>query len=236
MVGHQERTKFEAGKGNTIARIKKGSTHFEIIVNMDDALKVKKGESDYLIIEGYAIFTDVKKGNRASSAELETSFGTSDVDAIGKEIVKHGEVLVDQAHRSEEQEQKIKQIVNFLATNAIDPQSGQAITPERIRGALKEAHVVMKNVPIENQIQDILASIQSIMPIKLETRKIKVTVPAIQTGKAYGVLSTYKERENWLSDGSLEVVVNVPAGILMDFYDKLNSVTHGSALTEEMQD
>lgn len=232
----QEHGKFEAGKGNTIARVKKGSSHFEILVNMDDALKVKRGESDYLIVEGDSVFTDVKKGNRASSAELETSFGTTNVDIIGKEIVKNGEILVDQAHRGEEQEQKVKQVVNFLATNAIDAQSGQAITPERIKNALRDAHVNIKNIPIENQIQDILASIQKIMPIKLETRKIKVTVPAIQTGKAYGVLSMYKERENWLSDGSLEAIINVPAGVLMDFYDKLNSVTHGSALTEEMQE
>ena len=236
MAGNQERTKFEAGKGNTIARIKKGSSHFEILVNMDDALKVKDGNSDYLIIEGDAIFTDIKKGNRASSAELDTSFGTTDIDTIGKEIVRNGDILIDQAHRNEEQEQRIKQVVNFLATNAIDPQSGQAITPERIRNALHDARINVKSTPIENQIGDILANIQRIMPIKLETRKIKITVPAIQTGKAYGVLSMYKERENWLSDGSLEAIVNVPAGVLIDFYDKLNSVTHGSALTEEIQD
>jgi hypothetical protein len=28
--------------------------------------------------------------------------------------------------------------------------------------------------------------------------------------------------------------VNVPAGAIIDFYDKLNGVTHGSALTEEI--
>jgi ribosome maturation protein SDO1 len=234
MAGNYEKSKFNAGEGNTIARIRKGSTHFEVLVNLEDAIKVKKGLSDYLIVEGDAIFTDIKRGDRASNAELQTAFGTSDVDTIGKEIVKHGDVLVDQAHRTEEQEQKVKQVVNFLATNAIDPQSGQAITPERIKNALNEAHVNIKNAPIENQIQDILVSIQKIMPIKLETRKIKVTVPAIQTGKAYGILSIYKERENWLSDGSLEAIVNVPAGILIDFYDKLNSATHGSALTEDM--
>ena len=57
----------------------------------------------------------------------------------------------------------------------------------------------------------------------------------MHTGKAYGVISQYKETENWKDTGDLEVVVSVPAGILMDFYDKLNSVTHGSALTEEMK-
>jgi len=37
-----------------------------------------------------------------------------------------------------------------------------------------------------------------------------------------------------LNDGSLEMIVNVPSGLIMDFYDRLNSVTHGSAMTEEV--
>jgi len=74
-----------------------------------------------------------------------------------------------------------------------------------------------------------------VIPIKIETKRIKITIPAIQTGKAYGLVTQYKEKENWLNDGSLEVVVNIPAGITLDFYDKLNSVTHGSALTEELK-
>ena len=56
----------------------------------------------------------------------------------------------------------------------------------------------------------------------------------MHTGKAYGVIAQYKEEEKWKDDGNLEVVVKVPSGMIMDFYDKLNSITHGSALTEEL--
>ena len=67
-------------------------------------------------------------------------------------------------------------------------------------------------------------------------KKVKIKVPAIHTGKVYGVINQYKEQENWLGDGGLEVVVNVPSGLIIDFYDKLNAVTHGSALTEEIRE
>jgi translation elongation factor EF-4 len=30
--------------------------------------------------------------------------------------------------------------------------------------------------------------------------------------------------------------VSVPAGIIIDFYDKLNSATHGAAVTEEIKE
>ena len=45
-----------------------------------------------------------------------------------------------------------------------------------------------------------------------------------------------KEEENWLNDGSLEVIIKVPSGIIMNFYDKLNSVTHGNAITEDIKE
>lgn len=222
--------------GITVAKIRKGSQHYEVLVDMDEALAIKEGNSDFLNIEGDKVFTNSKKGDIASNAELEANFGTTDPVEIGKIIIKQGDVQVDQSHREEEKEQKIKQVVDFLSRNAIDPQSGRPITPERLKSALKDAHVVIKNTPVENQAQDIVAKIASIMPIKIEVKKIKVVIPAIHTGRAYGVISQYKERENWQNDGSLEAVLNIPAGIIMDFYDRLNSATQGTAISEDIKE
>lgn len=234
MVNQQEHSKFETGKGNTVARIRKGSLIFEVLVDMENALKVQKGESDYLVAEGNFIFTDIKKGNRASNDELSLNFGTANVDEVAKIIVKRGDVLVDLAHRSAEQEQKVKQILDFLARNAIDPQSGRPITLERLKSVLEESKVNIKNVPIENQIGSIVEAMAKIIPIKIETKKIKLIVPAIHTGKVYGVISPYKEKENWLSNGNLEAIINIPAGMVFDFYDKINSLTAGSIMSEEL--
>jgi|SRR3989344_363346 len=220
---------------STLARIKKAGKHFEIMVDTDNALKVKKGLSNFVEAEGDRIFTDVKKGNAAPSADLMAAFGTTDVAQIAVMIVKGGEVQVNQEHRDAEYDKKIKQVVDFLVTNAIEPKSGHPHTPERIKLALEQAHVNVKNGPIEGQIPEIMEAISSIIPIRIETRKVRITIPAMHTGKAYGVVSQYKENENWKDNGDLEVVVSVPAGILIDFYDKLNSVTHGSALTEEIK-
>ena len=58
----------------------------------------------------------------------------------------------------------------------------------------------------------------------------------MHTGKAYGLLAEYKEKEEWLSNGDLQITLNIPVGIQMEFYDKLNSITHGSAITEEINE
>jgi len=221
---------------DTITRLKQGGKHFEIIVDLDEALKFKKGESSSIEAEGDKIFTDSKKGMIASSSDLEESFGTTDISNIVEKIVRNGEILVTQEYRYEEKEKKFKQIVDFLVNNTLDPQTGNPHTAERIKNALEQAHVNLKNMPIESQIKDIIESISKIIPIKIETKRVKITIPAIHTGKVYGTINQYKEEEKWLNDGSLEVIVNVPAGMIMDFYDKLNAVTHGSALTEEIRE
>ena len=221
----------------TIARIKKTGKHFEIVVDMEKALAFKKGQgsvSEFLEID--RVFKNSKNGEVPSEKEIKEAFNTTDINEVAEEIVKHGEILVNQEYRDEEKEKKIKQVVDYILKNAVDPRTGSPHTPERIKSALEQAHIIIKNVSVEEQIGGIIAGISSILPLKVEVKKIKIVVPAIHTGKAYGILATYKEKENWNSDGSLEVYVKIPAGIVMSFYDKLNAVTHGSALTEEIKE
>ncbi|MBW6442533.1 ribosome assembly factor SBDS [Patescibacteria group bacterium] len=222
----------------TTARIKRKGKDFEIIVDLDKSIAFKKGESsekDFLEVE--VIYSDSKKGFKASDKDLEESFGTKDPEEIAIKIIKEGEILLTQDYRDEEKEKKVKQIVDYIVTHAIDPQTGNPHTPERIKNALEQTHINIKNVPVENQIKEIVEKINKLLPIKLETKRIKIVIPAAYTGKAYGLLSTYKEKEKWLNNGDLEVIVSVPAGTqLFSFYDKLNSLTHGSVITEEVKE
>jgi ribosome maturation protein SDO1 len=220
----------------TTVRIKKAGKHFEILVDLEDAMKFKRGESSFIQAETDVIFRDAKKGDRAPSVDLEAAFGTTDPNVIIPKIVKEGEVLTTQDFRDAEHEKKIKQVVDFLSKNAVDPKTGNPHTPERIKNALEQAHINIKNVPVENQISEILEKINKLIPIKLNVKKVKIVIPAIHTGRAYGVITPYKESEDWLNDGSLEVIVKVPAGLIIDFYEKLNGVTHGSAMTEEIKE
>ncbi len=221
---------------NTIARVKKGGKNFEVIVDMENALKFKKGEAGFIEAEGDRIFTDSKKGLVASGSDLETGFGTNDVNEIAKKIVREGEVQVTQEHRGAEQEQKFKQAVDFLSKNSVDPQTGNLHTPERISNALKQSGVNLRNAPVESQIKEIVEAVSKIIPIKISVRKIKITVPAIHTGRAYGAVAQFKKSEKWKDNGDLEVIVEVPTGFLMDFYDKLNKSTQGSVITEEIKE
>ena len=81
---------------------------------------------------------------------------------------------------------------------------------------------------------ELIHKLKEIIPIKIETKRIKVTIPARYTGQVYSVINEYKENEEWLSNGDLQVILNIPSGLIIDFYEKLNSVTHGAAQSQEI--
>ena len=173
---------------------------------------------------------------KAGTAELENVFGTTDIFVIVDKIVRKGEIEVTQEFRDEAIEMRKKQIIDFLTRNAVDARTGRPFTPDMITNALKQAGVKIENSGVEKQINGVLEKLKSIIPIKIETKKIKIKIPAQFIGRVYGLVQEYKEKEDWLSDGSLEVILNIPVGVQMDFYDKLNSITHGAALTSEVKE
>lgn len=219
---------------NTTARIKKEGDHFEILVDLDEALKVRRGEGNIAAaVLTEAIFNNLKSGEQASKDMIEVAFGTSDLYEVSETIIKRGEVVLPTNFKNEVQDKKYKQVVDFLVKNAVSPE-GRPYTPDRIMTVLKEANVNVKPGAIEAQIPEILTKIQSIIPIKVEVKKVKITIPAQYSGKAYGVVTEFKTDEEWLGNGDCIVTVAVPSGLIFDFYDKLNNVTHGSCLTEEL--
>ena len=224
---------------DTIARFKSGKMTFETMVDLDNAMKMRKGDLKVSIndvIRDRNIFNDLKKGMKAGQAELMNAFGTAEFNVIVEKMVKKGVLEVTQEFRDDALENRKKQVIDFLTRNAVDARTGRPFTPDIITSALKEAGTKIENLSVDKQISKITESLKKVIPIKISTKKIKIKIPAQFTGQTYGLVQEFKEKEEWLSDGSLEVVVNIPVGIQTDFYDKLNSITHGAALTSEVKE
>lgn len=223
---------------DTVARLRVGSLIFETMVDLDNALKFKRGMPVDInnVTRDNLVWKDIKKGLKAGSDELKKSFGTDNFEEVVGKIVKKGDIEVTQEHRDAETERRRKQVVDFLIKNAVDSRTNRPFTPDMIENALDQAGAKIENRAIEGQINNILEKLRTILPIKIETKKLSIKIPAEHTGRAYGIIQEYKEKENWLNDGSLEVVLNLPVGLQSDFYDKLNSITHGSAITKELKE
>ena len=89
---------------------------------------------------------------------------------------------------------------------------------------------------LRQQVGEIVEQLSKVLPLKIEMKKVKLVVPAIHTGKAYGIVKEHMVKEDWKNNGDLEVVVEMPTALIFDFYDKVNSATHGSVMSEELKD
>ncbi len=223
---------------DTIARLRHGNKDFETMVDLDSAIKMRKGEEINIndVIRDTTIWNDLKKGMRAGDNDLKEAFGTTNYNKIVEKLVKRGEIEVTQEYRDEALESKRKQIIDFLVRNAIDSRTNNPFTPETIESSIKQAGIKIENQPVDKQIKSVIERLKNLIPIKIETKKIKIRIPAEHTGRAYGLVQEYKEKEDWLQDGSLEIILNIPVGLQSEFYDKLNNITHGSAITSEIRE
>jgi len=219
---------------NVLARLKTKGKNFEVLVDLDKALEFKKNGGDISqVLLSDEVVSDVKKGLRVPDEDLEECFGTLDLNTIAEKIIKQGEVQLPAEYKNKERGEKVKQVIDFLTKNAVDPQTDKPHTSSRIEQSLQQAGINVENKPIDQQIKKIVEKLQEILPIKIETKKLSIKIPAQHTGKAYGLINEYKEKEEWLDNGDLSILVKIPSGLQMEFYDKLNSITHGSAIVEE---
>ena len=217
------------------ARIKVKGKHYEMDVDLDEALKFKAGKGDIMAaVISPRIFTDLKKGLKAGDKDLLDAFGTTEAYEIAKKIITSGEVQKTQEFRDAERENKIKQVVNLIMKNASD-QHGRPYTEERLKRAIDEVNFSFDNRPADQQMMELVEKLKTVIPIKIEVKRIKLIIPARFTGQAYGLLKEYKESEEWLSNGDLEAVIKIPAGMQIDFYYRINAIAHGAVRSEEMK-
>jgi len=219
-----------------IARYQSGELTFEILVEPENAYKLKRGENVSIenVIASRDVFSDSKKGLRASDSDLNKVFGSNNFEKILAKIIKDGEIQLTTEQKRKMQEDKRKQIVNMIARNAVDPRTHAPHPPQRIEKALEEARIhVDPFKSAQEQVEGALKAIRPILPIKFEIVRIAIKIPPEHAPRVFGVLKEYKTiKEEWASDGSLLAMIELPAGIQGDFFDKLNKMTAGNNETK----
>ncbi len=207
---------------------------FEILVNPDLALMFKEGKNMNIddILVGDYVYKDSRKGLKASPEALRKVFGTDDIKKVAEYILRHGEIQLTAEQRRRILENKKRQIINLIAKNAIDPKTKLPIPPKRIELAMEQARVSIDiyRSP-ESQLESIVSKLARVIPIKIAKAYIAIKVPPQYSGRIYKSLKNLGEikKSSWLSDGSLLVELEIPAGMQEEVIEKINKLTHGSA-------
>ncbi len=221
------------------ARFDSHGEKFEILVDPDLAFELRKGNdvnlSDLLAVE--TVFKDAAKGTEQSPEEMNKVFATIDVFEIAKKIVKQGEVQLTTEQRRHIKETRIKEIIEFISRNAMNPQTNAPHPPKRIENALNEAKIKIDEMKgVEEQVPAILKELKKILPISFEQIKIAIKISAVHAAKTEHILHKYKLlKEEWQGNGDLVAVVEMPAGLRQDFLNDLNGTCHGDVETKILE-
>src|SRR3989338_7227007 len=216
-----------------IARLKTHGQAFEILVDCSNALALREGKDVDMhdILAAMKIFSDAKKGLEASETAMKQIFGTSDVNEVAKQVIQKGEIQLTQEYRENLREAKRKQIISTIHMNGVDPKTHLPHPPQRIENAFMEAKFhVDEFKPVQEQVQEALKKLRPILPIKFEVKELAIKIPPEYAPKCYAIVKSFGTilREEWQSNGNWIAVVEMPGGMESDFYDRLNTICHGS--------
>ena len=221
----------------TVVRFAVEGEKFELLVKPDPALEYKLGKRKDVstILVSDEIYSDSNKGTRASTEKLMKAFKTTDSTIIATLILQKGDLNLTTDQRRKMVLEKRKQIVDFIAKTYVDPRSHLPHPPLRIEQAMDDARISVD--PFRNsdeQTKDIVEQLRSIIPLKSENMILEILVPAQFAAQSYSVLKSAGtlKKEEWQSNGSLKVILDIPAAARANVIDRLGSVTKGSASIE----
>ena len=225
------------------ARLESHGERFEVLVDPDAALAIKRGEFEgdlEDVIAANDVFEDASRGDRPPENALEEVFGTTDPLEIIPEVIREGEIQITADQRREMQEQKKRDLINRITRNAVNPQMDDAPhPPDRIESALEETDFRVDPMePVETQVDDALEALRPVIPIRFDTMTVAAHLPANYAGSGQAKVREFGDlqREEWQPDGSWIGVVEFPAGMQQDFYELVNEVSSGEAETRIVED
>ncbi|MCJ7607074.1 MAG: ribosome assembly factor SBDS [Thermoplasmata archaeon] len=223
-----------------VARYESHGESFEILIDPDIVQKMREGKEvdliDHMAID--TIFKNAKKGTRAAEDKMQQIFGTLDAIEIARTIVLKGEVQLTTDQRRIMQENKRKRIVEYIARNAMNPQTGGPHPPTRIETAMEEARIHIDPFKtVEAQVPAIMDKLRPLIPIRFDKVSIAVKVSGEDYGRCYEDFKQFGKvvKEEWQTDGSWIGVVEMPAGMQTDFFERISNRTHGEADTKVLK-
>ena len=220
-----------------VARYESHGESFEVLIDPGIVQKMKDGKEvdlvDHMVID--TIFKNARKGTRAPEDKIKEIFGTTDATTVAKTIILKGEVQLTTEQRKIMQENKRKRIVEYIARNAMNPQTGGPHPPSRIETAMEEARLHIDPFKsVEAQVPAVMDAIRPLIPIRFDKVRIAVKVSGEDYGRCYEDFKHFGKitKEEWQKDGSWIGVIEMPAGMQTDFLEKISNKTHGDAETK----
>ena len=215
-----------------LARLEIQGKRFEIIVDPKLAWRFKQGDAVDIreILQGETIFEDALRSRKATNEDLEAVFETTDEFEIARKILTDGSLQLTTEQRRQFVEKRLRQVIDIITRNCINPKTGLPHPPARIEAAMEEAKITVDSRrAAEEQVSEIVKTLQAVIPIRMEIQRIAVKTPPDFAAKSVGVVKRFGRitKEEWQRDGLWIAIIEVPGGLRGQLIDELNALTRG---------
>lgn len=218
----------------TLVRLSTHGKRLEMVVHPENAWLYKQGEDIPVddVVEGYVIFENFSRSLKATTEELVDIFGTNDEKKMAEMMIQKGELLITAEQRKQFLAEKREEIIAYISTHAVNPKTKTPHPPARIEKAIDDAGAkINRNDPAADQAVRIIKEInqKQILSIEIQTATIEFIVTAKDTGKFYGILQGSGDviKEDWGTDGTLTMIIRVPAGVVGNILEKISDLSKG---------
>jgi ribosome maturation protein SDO1 len=219
-----------------VARLESHGDRFEILVDPDMAQKIREGVEVRVedVVAAEFIYENSAHVEKASEESLMKVFKTTDFETIARIIIEKGEIHLTSEQRKQRSEEKRRQVITYIARNAINPQTNLPHPRQRIELALEEIRISFdpfKSVDV--LVKEVVKALRPILPIKFAERRYAVKLSPDYAARGYGEIAgssmVTMERDEWQADGSWICIAKIPAGLQEEFFSLVNRVSKGDA-------
>ncbi|KAI9634182.1 35S primary transcript processing-related protein [Dioszegia hungarica] len=220
----------------SVVRLKKGGKRFENKVS-EFRSKVETDLSEILQIE--QVFANVSKGQVAKKEDWEKAFNTTDLNKAIEEILRKGELQVNNLERTHNLHALSREIATLVSEMTVDP----SVTPPRkhtvgmIEKAMSEVgYSVKSDKAAKAQALELIKKLAEgdILPIRRMRMRIRVTMPAKDAKRIGEKIKAEGEVEEEDAGEEWEVIMQVEPGAFKTLSDLISNETKGKGRVESL--
>ncbi|MFP4401913.1 MAG: ribosome assembly factor SBDS [Candidatus Nanoarchaeia archaeon] len=224
-----------------IIRYKKAGVEVEALVEYRELVNyLEQSESEnstqeqnsiYDVFVTPQLYSDSNKGLEADYDTIKQLFEKMSEEEILIEIARHGDAQIPTSYMNELREKKKEQIINYIASQTINPQTKQKYSQSLISNEIESltftVHPYKDHI---KQAEDIFKELKKKIPIKFDNSLLIIQIPSQYSGKLIGTIRKFGTIEKQFYDelGVLHLHLNIPTSRLEEVETFVKNETNGS--------
>lgn len=168
-----------------VVRLSRHGHRFEVACYRNKIVNWRQGtETDLTeVLQTERVFTNVSKGQFASTKIIKQCFDTSDEEVVCRFILDKGAVQVSDQERAAQLESTMREVASMVAEKCVDGNSGRPYTVTQIRDAMKGAgYMVHPTRNIKQQFLDCVRLIKKKGVLDIERAKMELCLTLLASG------------------------------------------------------